>query len=296
MLVVALFTMAVWVLAPPASAQTRDRDVERIVARADALIQPANLSGALTMTLTAPGGDRRVIEAVAYQKERAAGREDRLFVFTHPPNVRDTALLVHSNLEQGADAMWIYLPALDRVKRVDLGAAGGGHFMGSDFTFRDLVSRDEAEYVHALLPETRASADFYVVEVRGRTSELQREFGYSREEHFIRKDNFMRERVVFYDLAGDKLKEMTVHAVHEAAGFAFPSQVRMRNVQTGHVSEIVFDGLSFCGRDPRPHLHPALPAAEVGRGCAGESGSPRRWRWRWRCWPPPGPTTASTST
>ena len=248
MLVIALLAVAGWALAPPLPAQAQD--VERIVAGADALTQPANLSGELTMTLTSPGGDRRVIRAVAYQKQRADGREDRLFVFTHPPNVRDTVLLVHSNVEQGQDAMWIYLPALDRIKRVDLGSAGGGYFLGSDFTFRDLVSRDESEYVRTLLPETRDSAAFYVVEVRGRTPDLRREFGYSREEHFIRKDNLRRERVVFYDLAGDKLKEMTVHEVHEADGYAFPSQVRMRNHQTGHLSEIVFERLSFSDEIP----------------------------------------------
>ena len=250
MVVIALFWVAGWALAPPLPAQDRNQDVERIIARSAALTQPANLSGELTMTLTSPRGDRRVIRAVAYQKQRTAGREDRLFVFTDPPNVRDTALLVHSNVEQGVDAMWIYLPALDRIKRVDLGASGGGYFLGSDFTFRDLVSRDESEYVHTLLPEAPDSAAFFVVEVRGRTPELQREFGYSREEHFIRKDDLMRERVVFYDLAGDKLKEMTVHEVYEADGYAFPSHLRMRNHQTGHVSEIVFERLSFADEIP----------------------------------------------
>ena len=230
--------------AAPAAAQ----DAAAIVARADARGAPANLSGSFTLTITSPGGDRRVIRADAYQKQRAAEREDRLFVFTYPPNVRGTALLIHSNVADGADAMWMYLPALDRIKRVDLGAAGGGYFLGSDFTFRDLVSRDQVEYAHALLPA--GDADHYLVEVHGRTPELQRAFGYSREEHLIRRRDFGRESIRFYDLAGDLLKELAVEATHEADGYAFPSRVRMLNHQTGHVSEIVFEDLSFTAEIP----------------------------------------------
>ena len=243
MLLVAVALVAGLTAASPVAAD----DVAEIVARADARGAPVNLSASISLTITSPNGDERVIRADSYQKQRDAKRQDRLFVFTFPPNVRDTALLVHSNTEQGQDSMWMYLPALDRIKRVDLGSAGGGYFMGSDFTFRDLVSRDETEYVHSLLSADDAH---FVVEVRGRTPDLQRTFGYSREEHFIRKDNFARVRVVFYDLAGDLLKELIVEEEHVADGYAFPSRVRMLNHQSGHLSEIEFREISFSAKIP----------------------------------------------
>ena len=236
--------VAVLAAASPLAAQ----EASEIAARADARTAPDNISATITLTINSPNGDQRVIKADSYQKQRSAERQDRLFVFTYPPNVRDTALLVHSNTEQGDDSMWMYLPALDRIKRVDLGSSGGGYFMGSDFTFRDLVSRDETEYVHALLAADDDA--HFVVEVRGRTPELQRTFGYSREEHFIRKHDFSRDRIVFYDLAGDLLKELIVQEEHEADGYAFPSRLRMLNHQSGHVSEIVFEDLSFSAEIP----------------------------------------------
>ena len=244
MLFIALVLVAGLAAASPVAAQ----DAAEIAARADARGAPDNISASITLTITSPNGDQRVIRANSYQKQRGAVRQDRLFVFTYPPNVRDTALLVHSNTEQGEDSMWMYLPAMDRIKRVDLGSSGGGYFLGSDFTFRDLVSRDETEYVRALLPKDDPT--HFVIEVRGRTPELQRLFGYSREEHFIRKDNFARERVVFYDLAGDLLKELIVQEEHAADGYAFPSRVRMLNHQTGHLSEIVFEEISFSADIP----------------------------------------------
>lgn len=244
MLHLAAVLLAGLAVASPLAAQ----DAAGIMARADARGAAAALSASLALTITAPSGDQRVIRADSYQKERGDEREDRLFVFTYPPNVRDMALLVHSYMERGEDSMWIYLPALDRIKRVDLGSAGGGYFLGSDFTFRDLVSRHEDEYDHALLPSDDDA--YYVVEVRGRTAELRRTFGYSREEHFIRTDNYMRERIVFYDLAGDLLKELIVEEEHEADGYAFPSRVRLLNHQTGYVSRIVFEGISLSAEIP----------------------------------------------
>ena len=244
MILITAVLLAALAAASPLAAQ----DAAEIAERADARGALDNLSAALTLTITAPSGDQRVIRADSYQKQRGAEREDRLFVFTYPPNVRDMALLVHSNMEQGDDSMWIYLPAMDRIKRVDLGSSGGGYFLGSDFTFRDMVSREQTEYEHALLPSDDDA--YYVVEVRGRTPELRRTFGYAREEHFVRKHNFMRERVVFYDLAGDLLKELIVEEEHEADGYAFPSRVRMLNHQTGHVSEIVLEELAFSGEIP----------------------------------------------
>ena len=244
MILVTAALLAILAAATPLAAQ----DAAAIVERADRRGAPDNISAVITMTITAPSGDRRVIRADSYQKQRSAEREDRLFVFTHPPNVRGMALLVHSYMEQGGDSMWIYLPAMDRIKRVDLGSSGGGYFLGSDFTFRDLVSRDQAEYEHELLPSQDDA--YHVVQVRGRTQELRRTFGYAREEHFIRRYTFMRERIVFYDLAGDLLKELIVDQEHEADGWAFPSRVRMLNHQTGHVSEIVFEELSFSGEVP----------------------------------------------
>jgi len=240
-------TLAGLMLAVPALLSAQDLD--QIMERSGALTRIENLSGDLTLTVVSPGGDRRVTRVTAYQKRRSPEREDRLFVFTFPPNVRGTALLVHSNINQGDDSMWLYLPAVGRIKRVDLSTAGGGYFMGSDFTFRDLISRDEAEYVHTLL-EDASRGEHFVVEVRGRTPELQREFGYSREEHYIRQDDFVAERILFYDLAGDLLKELTVLELYREDGLAYPSRVRMQNHRTGHVSEIVAERLSFTDEIP----------------------------------------------
>lgn len=233
-----------------------DLSTEEIMELSGVLSQITNLSGEIVLTITSPSGDQRVIRLIAYQKKRSSEREDRLFVFTFPPKVRGTILLVHSRTNQGEDSMWLYLPERGRIKRVDLNSSGHDNFMGSDFTFQDLVSRDLTEYVYILL-EDNSNEEHFVVEVRGRTPELQNKFGYSREEHYIRKEDFATERVLFYDLDGNLLKELTVLDWYREEGYANPSQerayplrVRMYNHQTGHTSEIVFEWLSFTNEIP----------------------------------------------
>ena len=48
---------------------------------------------------------------------------------------------------------------------------------------------------------------------------------------------------MFYDLAGDLLKELSVKDVAVMGPYRYPSHVIMENKQTGHASEILFEGI-----------------------------------------------------
>ncbi len=137
--------------------------------------------------------------------------------------------------------MWIYLPAVDVLRRVNLSTSGGGYFMGSDFTYSDLISSSKEEFHFELLGEAEVNGEAcYLVRKRGNTRAIQRKYGYSLEEHYIRKSDLVTIRVVFYDLAGDLLKELRVQEVQIIGSYRYPSHVIMENKQTGHRSEIVF--------------------------------------------------------
>ena len=104
--------------------------VGEIQDRSDEVIHPPNLTGTFTMTLVSKRGDTRVTKVEAYQKSRGPTREDRLFLFSFPPSVKGTGLLVNSYYDRAQDRMWIYLPAGGKIKRVNLSSAGGGYFLG----------------------------------------------------------------------------------------------------------------------------------------------------------------------
>jgi hypothetical protein len=219
-------------------------DADELLERSDAVIHPENLAGSFTMTMTSKGKDARVVQATAYQKKISASREDRLFLFSFPPSVRGTGLLVHSYLDQDEDRMWIYLPAVGKIKRVNLSVSGGGYFMGSDFTYSDLISRGTEETNSVLKGETRMGGqECYVVDVQGKTREIQRKYGYSHQVHYIRKSDWVAVKIEFYDLAGDLLKILTVLDVKILGAYRYPSHVTMENVQTGHATDMLSGSL-----------------------------------------------------
>jgi len=220
------------------------QDVFEILDRSDAVIHPQNLQGSFTMTLTSRTGDTRVTQVTAYQKKVSENREDRLFLFSFPPSVKGTGLLVHSYFDREDDRMWIYLPAVGKIKRVNLSTAGGGYFMGSDFTYSDLISAGREEFQYELLEDDQVNGEeCYVIRRTGKTKKIQRKYGYSRDDHFVRKSDYVPIKIVFYDLAGDLLKELSVTDVAVIGPYRYPSHVIMENKQTGHASEIVFEDL-----------------------------------------------------
>ena len=222
----------------------RSIDLEVLLEKSDQVIHPENLQGTFRMVLTSPRGGKRSMEVIAYQRQRSETREDRLFIFTHPPSVEGTGLLVHSYLDQEEDRMWIYLPAVGKLKRVNLSTSGGGYFMGSDFTYSDLISTAREEFVYELQGEAEVNGEAcYLVGKKGKTKAVQRKYGYSFEEQYIRKSDFVQIKVLFYDIAGDPLKEFRVEEVRIIEPYRYPSYVVMENLQTGHKSEIIFSDI-----------------------------------------------------
>jgi hypothetical protein len=220
-------------------------DVSDILKQSDIVMHPPNLQGSFTMTLISRNETKRVIKVTAYQKKVSEEREDRLFLFTFPPSVDGTGLLVRSFLGSDETTMWMYLPAVKKMKRVNLSSSSGGYFMGSDFTYSDLISPGSREFTHTLIGDGEIDGEAcYVIEVAGKTQNIQRKYGYSRTLFYIRKSDYVNVKMVFYDCAGDLLKELTVLKTHAMGPYRYPSHVIMENKQTGHSSEIVFEDLT----------------------------------------------------
>ena len=112
-----------------------------------------NLSTTLSVELVSANGEIREIKAKAFQKSINKDLVSRLFLFDFPPSVRNTGLLINSFLNGDENVMWIYLPAVKRVKRIALGTSGGGYFMGSDFSYSDFISKNRDDYIQEYLGE-----------------------------------------------------------------------------------------------------------------------------------------------
>lgn len=211
--------------------------VEEIFERFYRELEIPNLQGTLTVRLIARNGDVREIKARAYQKRMDENQNNRLFVFDFPPTVRGTGLLLHAYKDQQEDNMWIYLPAIRRVKRIALESAGGGYFMGSDFTYQDLIFVDDHELTTEKLPDREENGyPSYVLKRTGRTEELRQEQGYGYLIDFHRKDNCFLHMREYYDATGKLLKVYRVEEFIDLGDYIYPNTISMTNVQTGHSS------------------------------------------------------------
>jgi hypothetical protein len=204
-----------------------------------------NLRTSLMVKLFSANGDIREIKADAYQKNIDQNQVSRLFLFDYPPSVRDSGLLINSFLDGQENVMWIYLPAVKRVKRIALSTSGGGYFMGSDFSYSDFISKSSKDFDYEYLGEQELNGtSCYVLRESGKTLQQRQDSKVSYMINYYRKNDFIMYGRDFYDLAGELVKEFRVQEVVVLGQYIYPTVLEMKNVQTNHRSIIEMTNIS----------------------------------------------------
>lgn len=103
----------------------------------------------LTMTLTESGHSPRVRKLFTYQRRPKLGELQVLTRFTDPADIAGTGLLTLDHVNAESD-QWIYLPALDRVRRISA-SRKGGRFVNSELYYEDLRERKPKQDQHRIL-------------------------------------------------------------------------------------------------------------------------------------------------
>ncbi|KPK02319.1 MAG: hypothetical protein AMK71_02735 [Nitrospira bacterium SG8_35_4] len=127
-------------------------EVEEIVDRANKTAYYAGDDGkaSVTMTITDSQGRVRAREFIILRKDIKDGGAQNFYVyFKKPADVRKMVFMVHKKIEEDDDR-WLYLPALDLVKRI---AASDKRtsFVGSHFLYEDVSGRSVLDDVHTLV-------------------------------------------------------------------------------------------------------------------------------------------------
>ncbi len=218
---------------------------EEILARYSATAHIPNLTASLEVKLISANGDLREIKAAAYQKIINKNLVSRLFIFNYPPSVRNTGFLINSFMNGDENVMWIYLPAVKRVKRISLSTSGGGYFMGSDFSYSDFISKSDLDYSYEYKGEGQLDGtDIYKVKEYGNTLKQRQDSKVSYMIDYFRKKDFIMFGRDFYDLSGELVKEYRVKEVLVLGQYIYPTVIEMKNVQTGHRSVIKMTNVS----------------------------------------------------
>lgn len=199
-----------------------------------------------TMTLINDKGQQRVRKTHSVNLLQPNGIDSKLMIrFLFPGDVEGTGYLQVQHYD-GEDDMWIYLPALKKVRRL-VANNKKDSFVGSDFSYGDILLPVVDTYKYTLLnSETLDSEDCWVIESAPASEQIKKDYGYAKKTLWIRKSNFMEKKVEYFDAAGRPLKTMLVPEVQEVdpvnhKWWAMKREVK--NHQTGHSTLLTFEAL-----------------------------------------------------
>ncbi|WP_447978653.1 outer membrane lipoprotein-sorting protein [Candidatus Nitrospira bockiana] len=199
-----------------------------------------------TMTLINEKGQQRLRKMHSVSALQPNGIDSKLMIrFSYPGDVQGTGYLQIQH-HDGEDDMWIFLPALKKVRRL-VANNKKDSFVGSDFSYGDILLPVVDTYRHRLLKtEVLDGEECYVVESLPATDQIKKDYGYARRVAWIRKSNFMEKKVEYDDASGRPLKTQVIPEVKEVDPQAHRWWAVRREVvnhQTGHRTILVFDAL-----------------------------------------------------
>lgn len=221
---------------PPADAAQPDELVQ-IMEKNAVVFKVADSVSEATFTLVNKAGAERVRKTFSTTKLQANGTDNmRMTRFMSPPDVKGTVSLL---IEQGAkdDDMWIYLPALKKVRRL-VASNKKDSFVGTDFSNADVIGYKVSEWNYKFVREEAVDGEpCMIIEATPKTDAVKSNTGYSMRTDWIRKDNFMTVKSELIDEAGQPLKTLAfadIRLVDPPRNKWQAMRLEAYNLQTGH--------------------------------------------------------------
>ncbi|WP_198262930.1 outer membrane lipoprotein-sorting protein [sulfur-oxidizing endosymbiont of Gigantopelta aegis] len=189
-----------------------------------------------------------LIDAKGAQRERklirlrvSDGREQKIRLqFQFPPDLRDTALLLHDHSDRDDDR-WLYLPTLRKAKRIS-GAQKYRHFLGTDFTYDELGGREPEEDKHQLLGEE--ILDNKVV-YKIKSIPIEQENPYQYRLTWLEKTTSIILKEEYFDRHGRLKKRMLVNNIQSLQGIPTILEREMQDIQQQHRTVLKFSQVKY---------------------------------------------------
>ncbi|MEW5982550.1 MAG: outer membrane lipoprotein-sorting protein [Acidobacteriota bacterium] len=198
-----------------------------------------DMKARVTMTLISAGGDKRLRDLTMLRRNGTGGEQQYFIYFHQPGDVRGMTFLV-LKYPRRDDDRWLFMPALNLVRRL-AARDSAQSFVGSDFTYEHVSGRDLESDRHTLRgEEQRRGKACYVVE-----SQAQSAAEYSRKVAWIDKATWLPVEEEYYDVRGELFKVFTADEVRDIGGHPTIARRTMKNVKTGHRTEVVFADVAY---------------------------------------------------
>jgi hypothetical protein len=248
-------------LAPVASG---DDAGDLLARRVHERVKGSDLTFTATMQLTERGRSARLRQLVVYRAHAESGAVSTLVRFTAPAELAGTGLLT-LDPPDGAGNQWIWLPAFERVRRIESGRQGG-RFVDSDFYFEDLRDRKVGADRHRIVARERVDGvPFDVLEslpVDPRTST------YLKRLSWIDVQTLVPRRVDLYEKRSDRpSKRLTVTRQEEIDHRWTAVDSTMTDLDSGHETRLLVDKVAWDRKLPADLFTPrTLEVEAIERG------------------------------
>ncbi len=197
-------------------------------------------------------GRQRERDLRMYSKDY--GEDNRtLTQFESPADIRGTSYLNYDwDDPDSDDDSWLYLPSLQRVKRL-ASSDTSDSFLGSDFTYADINGLEIAWYDYSFYSESEVidGQDCWVIDIVPKPEfreKAEEATGYSRLRTWIRKDNFVEQRGQAWELRGNRIKYINASEIEQVDGIWTIRRLQVvttRNNRQQHASVLQMEDVRY---------------------------------------------------
>ncbi len=221
---------------------------QQIMDKAFEVTKLAGSEAVSTLTIIDSKGRKRIREIAMVTKLFDNGdTEKRLLRFLAPPDVKGTGLLVF-DYEEKDDDMWLFMPALRKTRRI-VSSERAKSFMGSEFSYADMSPPILDEFTYKILSEKEVEGTLcWEIEMVPVNEDIADENGFSRRIAYIGKEDYVIRGALYYDLDGEKHKELSVLEIKELDPVNHryrPLHMVMVNTQNNRQSILKINSIQF---------------------------------------------------
>ncbi len=223
---------------PRAFAQ--EMDVAQIVEKANLVSYYAGDDGLsdVSMTITDAQDRERMREFRILRYDMEDGGQQKYYVyFNKPADVAKMVYMVWKHIGRDDDR-WLYLPALDLVRRV-AASDKRSSFVGSHFVYEDVSGRSLEADEHELVETTEEQ---YKIKNTPKDKDLV-EFSYYYV--WIDKTNFMPVKAEYYNDKDEVIRRIEALDIRDIQGYPTVTRSRATDLQRGGDTVMEFSNIQY---------------------------------------------------
>ncbi len=249
---IATSMLAILFITISASINAAELTAAEVMSRVDTRDDGDSFIANYTMVLIDRRDRQRVRDLRIYSKDY--GNDTRtLSVFESPADIRGTTYLNYDWADPARDDdSWLYLPALQRVKRIATSDTSDS-FLGSDFTYADINGYELEWYDYSFVNESEMinGQECWVIDIVAKEEFAERAeeaTGYSRMRSWIRKDNFIQAQGQVWELRGNRIKYFTASEISQIDDIWTIGRLQVvttRNERQEHASVLQINSIDY---------------------------------------------------